>query len=133
MLIREDQNKNFNPTAIHDNILMKPRILIVDDEADFCLIMKNFFTRKGYDVSLAFTLQEGLSKIQETNPEILFMDNNLPDGNGWDAVDGIVEKIPQIRAYLVSAHRGRSSYKGRDQNIVIWEKPISLNTLNEVF
>lgn len=112
---------------------MKPRILIVDDETDFCLIMKNFFTRKGYEVFVAFTLQEGLSKLTESNPQILFMDNNLPDGNGWDAVQGIVEKIPQIRAYLVSAHRNKSSYNGNDENIVIWEKPISLNTLNQVF
>ena len=112
---------------------MKPRILIVDDETDFCLIMKNFFTRKGYDVSLAFTLEEGLNKIRESCPEILFMDNNLPDGNGWDAVEGIVEKIPQIRTFLVSAHRNKTSYNGKHQNIVIWEKPISLATLNEVF
>lgn len=112
---------------------MKPRILIVDDETDFCLIMKNFFTKKGYDVSLAFTLKEGLAKLQESSPHILFMDNNLPDGNGWDAVEKIVEKIPQIRTFLVSAHRNRSSYSGNDQNIVIWEKPISLSTLNEVF
>ena len=113
---------------------MKPRILIVDDEADFCLIMKNFFTRKGYEVFLAFTLEDGLKKAQETAPQILFMDNNLPDGNGWDAVDSIVEKIPQIRTYLVSAHRSKNSFdKKPENNIVIWEKPISLNTLNDVF
>ncbi len=112
---------------------MKPRILIVDDEADFCLIMKNFFTKKGYEVSVANTLKEGLIKVKESNPQILFMDNNLPDGNGWDAVEGIVEKIPQIRAYLISAHRNQSSISGKDENIVIWEKPISLKTLNEFF
>ena len=112
---------------------MKPRILIIDDETDFCLIMKNFFTKKGYDVNLAFTLQEGLKKVTESSPQILFIDNNLPDGNGWDAVEGIVEKIPQIRAYLVSAHRNKSSFHKKDENIVIWEKPISLAILNEVF
>jgi DNA-binding NtrC family response regulator len=112
---------------------MKPRILIVDDETDFCLIMKNFFTKKGYEVNLAFTLQDGLKKVTESSPQILFMDNNLPDGNGWDAVEGIVEKIPQIRAYLVSAHRNKSSFLKKDDKIVIWEKPISLSALNEVF
>ena len=112
---------------------MKPRILIIDDETDFCLIMKNFFTKKGYDVNLAFTLQDGLKKVTESSPQILFIDNNLPDGNGWDAVEGIVEKIPQIRTYLVSAHRNRSSFHKKDENIVIWEKPISLAILNEVF
>ncbi len=112
---------------------MKQRILIVDDETDFCMIMKNFFTKKGYDVSLAYTLKDGMASVKENKPDILFLDNNLPDGNGWDAVKEIVEIIPQIRAYLVSAHRNRSTFTGRGENIVIWEKPISLQILNETF
>jgi len=89
--------------------------------------------KKGYDVSLAYTLKEGIATLKETRPDILFLDNNLPDGNGWDAMGEIVEIIPQIRAYLVSAHRNKTSFNGSDQNIVIWEKPISIHTLNAVF
>jgi len=112
---------------------MMQRILIIDDEADFCLIMKKYFLRKGYDVSLAFNLAEGLARVKETPPDFLFLDNNLPDGNGWDAVDQIVEKNPHIRVYLVSAHRNKNSYTGNHENIVIWEKPISLLTLDKIF
>lgn len=89
--------------------------------------------KKGYDVSLAYTLKEGMDTLREVRPDILFLDNNLPDGNGWDAMGEIVEIIPQIRAFLVSAHRGKSSFHGYDENIVVWEKPISVRTLNEVF
>jgi DNA-binding response OmpR family regulator len=32
---------------------MFKKILIVDDEADFCMIMKNYFIKKGYSVSLS--------------------------------------------------------------------------------
>ena len=112
---------------------MKQKILIVDDETDFCLIMKNFFTKKGYDVSLAYTLKEGMTILKEFRPHILFLDNNLPDGQGWDAMNEIVEIIPQVRAYLISAHRNKASFYGLDKNIMIWEKPISLSTLNSVF
>lgn len=112
---------------------MKQKILIVDDETDFCLIMKNYFLKKGYDVSLAYTLKDGMSIIKQFRPNILFLDNNLPDGQGWDSMDEIVEIIPQIRTYLVSAHRDKSTFNGVDKNIVIWEKPISLSTLNTVF
>ena len=112
---------------------MKQKILIVDDETDFCLIMKNFFSKKGYDVSLAYTLKEGMAILKEFRPHILFLDNNLPDGQGWDSINEIVETIPQIRAYLVSAHRNKSTLPGVDDNIVIWEKPISLSTLNTFF
>jgi DNA-binding NtrC family response regulator len=114
---------------------MKDKILIVDDEADFCLIMKNYFMKKGYNVFLAYTLDDGLNKLREVQPDFLFLDNNLPDGNGWDAIDKIVEIIPQVKAFLVSAHRNYSPLDGinKNKNIVFWEKPISFSNLNNYF
>ena len=112
---------------------MAKKILIVDDETDFCMIMKSYFVKKGYAVSHASTLREGLSKLEELRPDILFLDNNLPDGNGWDSLDKIVEINPQIRAYLVSAHRNNSPYGAKARNIVVWEKPISFEMLNGCF
>ena len=111
---------------------MTQKILIVDDETDFCLIMKNYFVKKGYEVSLAYTLKEGLATLKEIRPDILFLDNNLPDGHGWDAINQIVEIIPQIRALLVSAHRSDSPHSP-SANVVVWEKPISFSALNTVF
>lgn len=112
---------------------MKAKILIIDDETDFCLIMKNYFTKRGYDVFSAYTLREGLALLKETRPDVLFLDNNLPDGHGWDAVGEVVETIPQIKAYLVSAHRNSSPFAKDNKNIVIWEKPISLTKLDAIF
>ena len=114
---------------------MKSKILIVDDESDFCEIMKSYFTRKGYDVLLAGTLHEGMVLLKEMKPDILFLDNNLPDGQGWEAVEEIVEIIPQIRAYLISAHKNKFPLKNYNtrHKIMIWEKPISLRTLDSVF
>jgi DNA-binding NtrC family response regulator len=112
---------------------MEKRILIIDDEVDFCQIMKLYFMRKGYIVSFACTLQEGLDKLKTEPPHILFLDNNLPDGNGWDSLAHIVELIPQVRAYLVSAHRNYSPLNKNNSNIVVWEKPISMEMLNNVF
>ena len=56
---------------------MKKKILIIDDEIDFCSIMKGYFGRKNYEVFVAYTLQSGLFLIDEENPDILFLDNNF--------------------------------------------------------
>jgi len=112
---------------------MEKSILIIDDEVDFCLIMKLYFMKKGYNVHTASTLQDGLSKLKSEQPHILFLDNNLPDGNGWDSLAQIVELIPQIRAYLVSAHRNYSPLDNNNSNIVVWEKPINMEMLNNIF
>ena len=112
---------------------MKKKILIIDDEVDFCTIMKGYFGKKNYEVVLAYNLQRGLFLIDETKPDILFLDNNLPDGQGWQYVEQIVEKNPHLKVYLISAHQSKSSFSSPNKNIVVWEKPISLQLLNGAF
>ena len=113
--------------------MVKKKILIIDDEVDFCMIMKSFFERKDYEVHCAYTLQKGLFLIDEKKPDILFLDNNLPDGQGWQYVEQIVEKNPHLKAYLISAHQTKSSFQSTNKNIVVWEKPISLQLFNGIF
>ena len=113
--------------------MIKLKILIIDDEIDYCSIMKSYFEDKNYEVFLAFTLQEGLAILEKIRHDILFLDNNLPDGPGWQCVDEIVEKYPQIRIYLISAYRQKSDFITTSSNITVWEKPISLSSLNAVF
>jgi DNA-binding NtrC family response regulator len=112
---------------------MKKKILIIDDETDFCIIMKGYFERKKFAVFTAHSLQEGLFCINEVKPDILFLDNNLPDGHGWQYVEQIVEKNPHLKIYLISAHQTRSSFTSTNENIVVWEKPISFQILSSVF
>jgi DNA-binding response OmpR family regulator len=109
------------------------RILIIDDEVDYCIIMKSYFQDKGYDVTLAYNLQDGLTKLDTVSPTILFLDNNLPDGQGWDHVEKIVEKFPHLRVYLVSAYGYKTDFTNYSPNITVWEKPISFTSLNAVF
>ena len=112
---------------------MKLKVLIIDDETDFCMIMKGYFSRKNFDVFLAYTLQSGLFLLDDAKPDILFLDNNLPDGQGWKYVEQIVEKNPHLKVFLISAHQNKSSFSSPNKNITVWEKPISMQILNTAF
>lgn len=111
---------------------MKQKILIVDDESDFCAILESYFSKRGYDVSVVHTVEDGMKAVKELRPEILFLDNNMPDGNGWDAINEIVEIVPHVKAFLVSAYRKNSPLINMKSNVVIWEKPLSLAALNSI-
>jgi DNA-binding response OmpR family regulator len=113
--------------------MIKLKILIIDDEVDYCMIMKSYFQARNYEVFVAYTLKEGFEILEKNNPDILFMDNNLPDGKGWEYVDEIIEKSPSLRIYLISAYRQKTDFISPSLNITVWEKPISLNQLEEVF
>ena len=113
--------------------MIKVKILIVDDEADFCMLMQNYFEEKNFDVYIGFTLEEGLRLLGKIKPEVLFLDNNLPDGEGWTKVNQIIESYPDLNLNLISAYGEKPEMITKSDNIRFWEKPISTKDLNEIF
>lgn len=112
--------------------MIKVKILIVDDEKDFCLIMKSYFNTKGFEVHLAFTLQDGLNLIKKEKPDILFLDNNLPDGEGWDSTYGILKENPSLKINLISAYKEETNEFNSFSNVHILGKPISIKELEKI-
>jgi two-component system OmpR family response regulator len=113
--------------------MLKLKVLMIDDEIDYCRILENYFKKKNYEVRLAFNLTEGLQLIGSNKPDILFLDNNLPDGKGWAHVESIVEKNPHLKIYLVSAYFQQGDFFYDSPNVTVWEKPLSMNLLNAHF
>ena len=112
---------------------MKAKILIVDDEVDYCMLMQNYFEERDYDVFMAHNLEEGLRLLSKLQPDVLFLDNNLPDGEGWSKIEPIVNDFPDIRLFLISAYGEKPEMIKKSRNITFWEKPISISDLDEVF
>ena len=68
-----------------------PRILIVDDERNFRRFLGEALKVQGYEVDHAATARVGLAVARERHPNVVLLDQNLPDGSGLDM-------IPQLRA-----------------------------------
>lgn len=106
----------------------KKKILIIDDEQDLCLLMKSYFVKKNYDVYSASSLQEGLTQMQSIHPDILFLDNNLPDGIGWSRVESFLYVNPALRLFLMSGYPPTfPEIPGFSYEVLI--KPISFSDL----
>ena len=110
----------------------RQKVLIIDDEEDLCLLIKTYLSRKNCDVSTAYTLSEGLKQMEELSPDILFLDNNLPDGLGWEKAERIIARHPNIQLHLLSAYNP-PLIKNGIQVTKIWEKPVSLKELDMYF
>lgn len=114
---------------------MTPRkkVLIIDDEVDLCLLMKTYFLRKSYEVYIAHTLTDGITRYNEIAPDYLFIDYNLPDGLGWDKLPELYKKYPNVQFHLISAFRPNMPAELDGARLTIWEKPISLKSLDNFF
>ncbi len=61
-------------------------VLIIDDDAAICSMLCNKAVRLGHEATSAQTLQQGLAQIEKHPCDVVFLDVNLPDGNGLDAL-----------------------------------------------
>lgn len=114
-------------------MMSRKKIVIIDDEEDLCHLMKTYFLELNHDVFLANTLGSGLSLMREVSPDVLFIDNNLPDGLGWEKMSYLTETFPFCKINLISAYEYLpSDLKDYDcRSINILEKPLRLNTLKD--
>jgi two-component system, NtrC family, response regulator len=68
------------------------RILIIDDDELICQSLSLVARQKGYEATSTYTLGEGLKKATTEPFDIIFLDVNMPDGNGLD----FLSKLPKL-------------------------------------
>jgi DNA-binding NtrC family response regulator len=107
--------------------IVEKKILIIDDEIDLCILMKNYFIKKDFTVFYANTLEEGMKLMQDIVPDILFLDNNLPDGIGWNKSDYFFSVNPSLRLVLMSGYQ--PNVPELEKRFSVIYKPISFADL----
>jgi len=78
------------------------KILIIDDEKDLCEVLKLILTRDRLEVDCAYNLNEAGFKLKK-KPEIILLDNNLPDGSGLTYLQNNPGKFKNSTVILISA------------------------------
>lgn len=63
---------------------MKERILIVDDEINLLMVVKDYLLLEGYEVYTAENGKEALELLKEVKPDFIILDLMLPDMSGED-------------------------------------------------
>ena len=53
---------------------MPNKILIVEDNPDMAVALRMPLEANGYQVSIAFSVQEGLQKVKEVRPDLIILD-----------------------------------------------------------
>ncbi len=108
-------------------------ILIIDDEKDLCLLLKDYFVRNNYSVLIAHTLQGGLQQLHTFKPDFLLLDNNLPDGAGWNAAPQLAVEYPTLFILFISAFRFLAPEMPDGAYYAVMEKPIRFADLDVLF
>ena len=95
---------------------------------DLCILLKNFFTKHNFEVVMSHKLSDGLREALDFFPDIVFLDNNLPDSQGWSKAGYLLEALPNANIFLISAYKSVPSLP-EDPRLIIIEKPLSLKAI----
>ena len=106
--------------------------LIIDDEIDICLLLKNYLKKKCDNVSYSTALKDGFLKFQESSPDLLILDHNLPDGFGIDNIQKFKKENSSLFIIVISAMSNLKTKALENGADVFMEKPISFNKLNDL-
>lgn len=72
------------------------KILVVEDEPNNMMLMTIILKNDGHEPIEAFTGAEGIAKTFDSKPDIVLMDLNLPDLDGFEAT----RRIRKINKYV---------------------------------
>lgn len=110
--------------------------LIIEDEKDICYLLSNILRQKDIIADCVFTLKDAEISLRENSlgPEVIFLDNHLPDGMGVNFISQIKERYPSSNIIIVTAHdtsvdREKAMHEGADYFI---GKPFSRDIINGV-
>jgi DNA-binding NtrC family response regulator len=85
---------------------MKPgtRVAIIEDERDLCFLLSSFLKGIGCEVVSFHSVQHFHADPGRQLSDWAIIDNNLPDGSGWELAGEWIAKRPDLKLILISAN-----------------------------
>jgi two-component system response regulator RegA len=84
-------------------------LLIVDDDKPFLNRLSRAMASRGFVVTIAETVVEGLAAIQKAPPAFAIIDMRLEDGNGLDVISALKAQRPEARGIILTGYGAISS------------------------
>ena len=114
------------------------KVLVIDDEVDFCYFVKKNLTQNGlFDVIIATNGKDGLELAENELPDIILLDLFMPDMPGEDVAAALKENAAtsDIPILYVTALATNDDIAGNKENKIgnnyILPKPIRTKKLIE--
>jgi len=114
--------------------MAKYLILVVDDEQEIRNLFFRYLGKLGYIVLLAGSIAEEMKILETEIPDLIFLDINLPDGNGLKELPKLKPHCDTCKVVMMSAfdQQGERNEAIESGAIDFLSKPFSLDRLNQV-
>ncbi len=85
--------------------MKKPKVLIVDDEANICSILSALLTKNGYEVEVANSGELGLDVYAQFMPAVILLDLKMPGIDGIEVMEVLDKRLnADCKIIIMTAH-----------------------------
>ncbi len=92
-----------NPAA-KEKIPGERSLLIVDDDHFFLQRLAKALEQRGFSVSTAESVSDGLLQVEKAAPAYAVVDMRLGDGNGLDVISALKRRRPEARGIILTGY-----------------------------
>jgi two-component system response regulator AlgR len=107
---------------------------VVDDEEEILKAMQNLLKGLGYKPAVAGSGKDAVEKYEALKPEVVLMDINMPEMDGVNCAEKILEFNPDARIAFITGYEveGLDGFSDRIKNSVktFMTKPVELADLS---
>ncbi len=79
-------------------------LLIVDDDKSFLQRLARAMEGRGFTVTIAESVAEGLRQVENGAPAFAVVDMRLADGNGLDVISALKQRRPNARGIILTGY-----------------------------
>ncbi len=85
-------------------VMVKMRMMLVDDEERFLQTTQKMLAKKGYDAITATSGEECLKKLENELVHVVILDVKMPGMDGVETLKRIKQKHPMIEVIMLTGH-----------------------------
>ncbi|HTD66126.1 MAG TPA: response regulator [Candidatus Limnocylindria bacterium] len=108
---------------------MRRRILVVDDDTSVREWIARVLEEQSYDVIVAATAREAVSMFLAGSPDLVLLDLNMPDEDGWEIFRTMHKLWPFVPVIIVTARPHQTEQAAKSGADALMEKPLDFPVL----
>ena len=106
------------------------KVLIIEDEGDMCLLLNILLNGEEMELDHVQNLTAAGEYLEKEQPNVIILDNKLPDGFGVDFISYIKKNYPAIRIIMISGFSASAQDVALENGADIFlEKPFTRDQL----
>lgn len=110
--------------------MFKPFALIIEDDRDIAALFRHALDLSGFQTEIAFHGSQAVERLSNCQPDIAFLDLNLPGVSGKNILEMIRKepRLSQMKVVVVTAHAEIAGGLSQQPDLLLL-KPVSVEQL----